>query len=190
MQKVNIKNHRYIKYFLDLKYENNLLYVETYKLLKRVIKNNGNECLLLLNISNKCLVKKSEITSQSIPNEVNFSQSMINKLNCVEGNDKYAVIHNHPNGGTFTYMDIVQFFRYPRLKIMIACSNDCTEYFILYKNENANDKNLYKVSLKIQQMITNKGNGHDYFLPIASQIIANGVDYSEKIFIKGGNNNE
>lgn len=176
MQPIVTLNIRLIHYFDDER-ANKILYKATQKLMRQAIKHYGNETLMLLNTEN-C---KAQITSQNNTLEVNFTPAMLKRLNKETGNDKYAIIHNHPFGGTFTYLDVIQLLKYPRLKMIIACSNDCKQYFILYKTEKVDDIKAYNVAGKLTNIITNKDNGHDLFLPILKQLQDNGIVYKEFI---------
>lgn len=174
MQQICNKNIKYIDYF-DNKSANRTLYKATIKLMRHAIKYGGNETLMLLDTD----TKECMITSQQYEISVSFTPLMYEKLNSNIRNNKYAVLHNHPYGGTFSYMDIVQFLRYPRIKILIACSNDCKQYFILYKTSTVNDLKLFEVSQKLERIIQKNNIEHDSFLPILNQLEENGIDYAE-----------
>jgi hypothetical protein len=118
-------------------------------LLDEAHKNNDKETLLLLNTTNF----KYIINCDNGDDEVRFSNGMLGRLYDETNDFKYLAMHNHPYGGTFTIGDLIQFLGYPKIKIIMAYSNDCEECYVMYKTEKVDDTTCYNIAKKLDDKI-------------------------------------
>lgn len=166
-------NIRYVNYFDDYN-----INIKLKEVTEKLYTNKNFESVILLNNKTYEYIGPE---SQNMRDTVNFSDTMIEKLNSCNDTDSFTIIHNHPFGNTFSIMDIVEFFKYPKLKMMIAVSDDCNEYYALLK-ENVNDIILYNAAIKIYNRFICKGYGHKPFIPLLKTMEKNGIKYNEFIF--------
>lgn len=161
---------KYIKYFNE-KYINDILYKASKKLMSQRETFKYEVLLLLDNNTEKTIIE----TNSNI-NEVKFSDKSKQILNDTRNKNNYTIIHNHPTGGTFTYMDIVEFLRYPKLKLMIAIDNNCNNYFALYKSD-VDDNELFNAAINIYNKFCATGKGHNEFSNLIEVLDRHGVKY-------------
>lgn len=174
-------NVRYIDYF-DEKDANGILankalYGASIELMNNALNNVPNEELILLCNTTFDIMK----TSQNNTDTVKFTDEMKNVLLDSTNTNYYSILHNHPSGGTFSFLDIEEFLKYSKLRVMIAISNDCNEYYALCK-ENVNNKQLFDASNNIYKRFNSKGYGHAYFTPLIEVLQRYGVSYNWHIF--------
>lgn len=167
---------RYVKYF-DSAYKNLLLWRISSKLPLR----NSYESLILVNMSH---YKVTGPDTQYLSYQVNYSEEMRQDLDQRPA-DNFIAIHNHPNGGTFSIMDLHVFLATTNLRAMIVLANNCREYYIMIKH-NTNDNRLMVAANKLGiAMQSDKVNGHDSVArhkTLMKNLVKSNIEYKEFLF--------
>ena len=136
-----INNLKLIK-IEDLSDEENKLILEAHRRILRTSKeqNDSNEVAVVVNITNKLIL--DPIIGKE--DETVFSDDLIDNEFC-----EYALCHNHPKGGDFSFEDINTFLGYSNIKLMTIVTNN-GRIMYLYKGKKYTVKPLSKVIGKLK----------------------------------------
>lgn len=122
--------------------EENKLILESHKLILRTSKdnNNSNEVMVIVDLINGTISKPVFGTED----ETYFGDQLIPNIN-----GKYALCHNHPKCGDFSFEDINTFLSADQIKIMTIITNlGKTKY--LYKYKEVNIKPIESILKKLR----------------------------------------
>ena len=92
-------------------------------------------------------VLKNLITGDERKKQVAIDDKMWDKIN--ESDGRYILIHNHPNSTSFSFADIVAFYRNKGIKAMIVVGHDGSIYYLTGKGvienlpENENERHEF-----------------------------------------------
>lgn len=128
-----MKRIRYIPYTKNM-IANLVMVVATHKLFRA--KNiDTMENIVLVSLDKYKILGPS---SNNKSNRVGFSQEMKDAI-LNNKNTEFAILHNHPNNGGLSIMDLAAFIRHPNLKILVAVTNNLEHFYVLYKRNTTSE---------------------------------------------------
>lgn len=176
--KDNVKKIKVHNYFDTLTDDNinKAIYLVTIELLKKAFKNGGAESVALLN--NQTF--NYDVCSQGSFTNVEFNTDMINELLNNKSNT-FTTIHNHPNGGTFSIMDINQFLIYDKITCMIVIENNCSRSYAIFKTDKIHSRIIFDIIKKLTNIVSNSDKSHNNADNIINNLVKLGIIY--KVYI-------
>jgi hypothetical protein len=101
-------------------------------LLIHAMMNKSLETLLVMDTSNF----NHKVFSSMTATDVDIPKDILKKLNNINDNTHYLMIHNHPNNSSFSICDLVTFVSRDKIDYLMVVTNDCQYVAMLGEAEN------------------------------------------------------